>query len=225
MRLHSSFVMAIFAAVSVSGVAAQAFEGVVNQKMSAGGMNAEMVIYVKGDKYRQDMNAMGMGGGAMIVDGATGDMIMLMSEMKQYMKFPRQPAPDHAGKAPEFTSTGVKETIAGFNCEHYTVKTEDTEADICVATELGMFYGAGGGGGNPMGGRRGGGSDGLSSQAMKELAKQFKGGFFPLKIVSKSAGGTATIEVTKVEKKPVSDDMFAIPQGFTEMRMPGRGGF
>jgi hypothetical protein len=224
MRFRSTLAIAFALAVPATGVAAQAFEGVVTQKMSAGGMNAEMTVYVKGDKFRQDMSGMGMPGSAVVVDGSKNEIFMLMSEQKMYMRVPAPPPRQGEGAAVQFTATGRKETIAGHECEHYTVKADNTDVDVCVATGLGVFYGTGGG--NPMGGRRGGGGggDGMSNAAMRELARQFKDGFFPLKIQSQTDRGPVSIEVTKIEKKAVSDDMFVIPEGFTEMRMGGRGG-
>jgi len=221
MRFRTSFVIALTTTGFAAGASAQAFEGVITQKMTAGGMNMDLVIYVKGEKVRQEMNATGMPGGAMIVDPASGDAIMLMTGQKQYMRFPvSETGRQGDARVPEFTATGVKETIAGHSCEHYTVKVENNDVDVCIATGIGTFVGASGA--NPMGGRRGGGGEGISDAAMRELARQFKGGFFPLKIVSRTERGDATIEVTKIEKKSLSDDLFAIPEGFTEIRM-GRG--
>ena len=101
MRFHPSFAMAVAATAVATGVSAQAFEGVITQKMSAAGMNAEMVVYVKGDKMRQELSAMGMAGGAIVIDGSKNEAVMLMSEMKMYMRFPTQePAGGQARAAP-----------------------------------------------------------------------------------------------------------------------------
>jgi hypothetical protein len=223
MRFASSaLVLSLAIAGSSTGLQAQNFEGVITQKMTGSGMTAEITQYVKGAKFRQDMAAAGMPGGALIYDGDTGDTFMLMTAQKSYMKFPSQGMEgSEEVKTPEFTRTGEKETVAGHSCEYYKVKFENVESDICVATDLGFFYGAGGPGG--MGGRRGQQGEGMSNAAMKQFAKQFKDGFFPLKIRTQAANGAATIEVIKIEKKDVSDDLFKIPSDFTEMRM-GRGG-
>lgn len=214
-------------------VAAQEdFEGTITYKMNAGGMALDVVAKVKGGKMRQEMT-MPMGTITSITDTETGEVLSLMHAQKMAMRMRVGDMMQAAGvNSPEaaegweFKSTGQKETIAGHSCEHYTVKQDSGNVDLCVATGLGYYMG--GAGGPAMGGGRGRGGQsamGLSAKQREALRRQFRNGFFPLKMtVTPSSGGAGvTMEVVSYEKGKVADSLFDMktPEGFTEMKMPG----
>jgi hypothetical protein len=207
-----------------AAVVAQGFEGVISMKLTGGGQDMELTQYVKGARTRQEFSGGPMGAAAMIIDGTTGKVMMLVDEQKMYMVMEAgsaaaADAPD--GPVPEITATGRKDNIAGHACEYYQVKMpEGGTVEICAATGLGYYtrFNDFPGG---RGGRRGGGA--AATRNVRFWQEKFSEGFFPLKTVTTQNGQTMTMEVTKIEKKSVSDDLFTPPAGYTEMKMPGRG--
>lgn len=208
--------------------AAQGFEGTVTWEM--GPKARQMSQTYKGTKVRTEMGGPRGRQGVMIMDASTKTMTMLMPDEKMYMVMSME---DMAGqmedqgkpKTPKLTDTGKSETIAGKTCQVYRY-AEDTgkpeTLEMCVAKGMGFFMGGGEGG--PMGGMRGRG-EGPNLTAIAgnpEWARRYKDGFFPLRI-SKVAGDKVTPEMvaTQVEAKSIDASAFAVPEGFTEMKMPG----
>jgi hypothetical protein len=59
---------------------------------------------------------------------------------------------------------------------------------------------------------------------MRELARQFKGGAFVLKMDMREAGQPKlAMEVTKVEKKAVDEAIFVVPEGYKDMSAMMKG--
>jgi outer membrane lipoprotein-sorting protein len=214
-------------------VAAQEnFEGTVKYKMNAGGMSMDMVTKVKDGRMRQEIS-MPMGAMVSIINTETGEMLNLMDAQKMAMRMNMNDMMAMAGvdrseaaEVPEMKATGHKETIAGHACEHYVIQQDDGDIDMCVATGLGYYMNAARG--PMMGAGRGGrasNSMGMSDKQREALRRQFKNGFFPLKMVvtPKSGGEAVTMEVVSFEKGNVPDSMFDMktPEGYTEMKMPG----
>jgi hypothetical protein len=129
--------------------------------------------------------------------------------VEQMAKGTPQPGPE------DFKATGKSETIAGQECEHYVYTTVGMNFDMCIASGLGFMPFAHPGG---MGGR--GGSPGMGSNAMAAWRARFVEGFVPVAMEMTSDAGNMTMRATVIEKKAVSDDLFQIPDGFTEMQMP-----
>ncbi len=225
MRRSRRFVGLVLGSALLAGpVAAQGFEGVVAYKMTGnGGKNSEMAMSIKGNHVRTDMSAEGRNM-AMLLDGQAMTMTMLMAEQKMYMTMDMNAARaraqgmkpgDHA--PPKITALGTSETIAGRSCDNYLVETERSKIEFCNSKGLGNFMSAQ----SPMG--RGGASP-LSDLDNEAYRAYFKDGFFPLR-VSTYDGGTKKVmmEATRVEPKSLDAALFAIPAGYTEMKMPGMG--
>jgi hypothetical protein len=216
------------AALTGGAQAQQAFEGSFVMKVTGAGTNAEVTGYVKGSKVRQEFVMDGTTA-AMIMDVDAGSIIMIDHARKQYADLAqvmpgfedilRDSKAEADELAPELKATGQKETVAGHACEHYLARMKDgTEMDICVATTLG-FYGGGLTGGSGFGDS--GNNEGFSDAWLKVWRARFPTGFFPLKIRMTDEGEVSTLEMTKVERKPVSDDMFKPPAGYTTARIGG----
>ena len=209
--------------------AAQDFEGRVTVEMNAGPNRPAMpmTILSKGGKSRMESNAGGTPV-AMIMDYSAGTITTLMTAQKMYMRMDlkqteqqmRAMAGADATEAPKYTRTGRRETIAGVSCEHVVFHGKDSkEMDVCAAKGMGFFGGPGGG----IGGR-GAGGGGIPA-GYEQLMKDFKDGFFPLKI-EQVEGETRrqVLVVTKVERQAVDAALFTVPPGFTEMQMPAMPG-
>lgn len=226
------FVLSAAAVVAPADLAAQdGFEGVVAYEMTAQGMTLEVTHYVRGGRVRQEM-AGPMGPMAMIIDLGEQTMTVLVPQQSAYMTLDMRAAleaeveaeteEDAAPPEVEITATGQKETIAGIECEHFALRTGESEVDICGARGMG-FYMAGGM--NALGGAASAGQALSRSDAVNaRLRAYFKDGLFPLKMTMHTASGALTMVATSVEKKKLGDDLFSVPAGFTEMKMPGSGG-
>jgi hypothetical protein len=197
------------------------FEGAVTMNMNMGGaLSIDVVSLTKAGKVRQEMTMMGQEV-ISIVDASAGTGLMLMPLQKSYMKLDFNALARRMGPMPppKITATGTTETILGHTCEHYTVEMPSGTTAMCVATDLGFYMGSL----NAQGGGMAGSSN---LQAYNELFRtKFKNGFFPLELTVTSQGMAMTVVVTKIEAKPVSDDLFEldVPADYTEMKMPVRG--
>jgi Domain of unknown function (DUF4412) len=197
MRHTALLSAACLAALPLTGLAAQSsFEGVITMTMKG----TESHVYVKGSRMRIE------NGDRILIRGQDGKTLAIRSAARQYLVLGTMGKPSSTS----FEATGRGETVAGYPCKYYKVvesnagKREDREG--CVSTALGFVIL--GPGGTP-----------LTDEAM--LRGQFSSGFMLLKVVDKK--GVASLEVTKVDRRAVSDAMFAPPQGFTEIKLPGMG--
>ncbi len=203
-------------------LAAQDFEGRVTAAIM-GGPNrgpSDVVIFVKSGKSRMESTMGGMPM-AMIMDYAGGSITMLMAPQKMYTRMSLKEAEEGmrnmtgaaaTGELPTIKRTGKRETIAGVSCEHVLFETKDGhQTDVCTASGMGFF---GGGGGRSAG----------VPAAAEQLRKDFKDGFFPLKIESvEGTTRTTRMEVKTVQKQAVDQKLFEVPSDYTEMKMPGMG--
>ena len=214
-----------------SGAAAQTgFNGVITfTNYSNSGKASTFVQTTKGRKVRLD----GMGGseqGSMIVDGDAKVMMMVEPAKKQYitmtdedmkqtqaMMGPMMEKRSESGKY-SFSNTGRTETVAGVPCQVWrgvrTNQGKQEEGEACVANGVGFalaeltFA-------NPMAHRGGAGYE------QYEQFRQLVGGNRGILKVTKIEDGKPVPQMvaTKIERKPVSDDAFKPPAGFTEVKM------
>lgn len=199
------------------------FEGVITMMVTApGAAPMENVMSVKGSKGRADMSMQGMQAYA-ITDFATGTITAVLPAQRAYMNVggaALATALADTGAVPEvtFKESGKKGTFAGIACDYYLIQYKSgMEADACIAKGIGTFFGMGAPGG------RGNSAPGVQ-KAMRELAKRFKGGAFVLKMDMREAGQQRlSMEVTKLEKKPVDSAIFVVPEGFQDMSAMMKG--
>lgn len=194
------------------------FQGVVTGNFyDEGGKPAvEYTQSIKGQRVRMDMQMSGMSMSS-LVDMQAGTVTSLMHQQRMYMVIDLKQAAAQAGQAPKmpkFTATGRRETIAGITCEHYLFGDEQ-DMDVCAAK--GMGFGA------PQGGGRGPrGPAAALPVDYEKLAQQFTDGFFPLKMEHvRGSERRLVMQVKSVERKAVPDATFAMPTGYTEMKIPG----
>jgi hypothetical protein len=239
------YALTVLAAAALSvpaGARAQGtFEGMVAGTMSlADGKVAPFRYYQRGSRVRQEYSFEGHTG-AMIFDGATGDMISIMPEQKKYMVINlrtasgpmRQLGDAMSGgrggsKTPDFskmkvTATGQRETIAGVSCEHYLFQSTEDAAkppiDICGAKGLG-FMGLAGQSTSMMPS-----TAALLRSQNPELARLARQGFFPLKMTFRDHEGQKPMvwTVTQIDRHRPDAALFAPPAGYTKFEMPTMG--
>ena len=198
--LRVAAVAATCVAVSAAPAAAQ-FEGTITMRISSTRGGGDMQYSIKGDRLRIDLNA-ATGGMYIITDSGVAKMVMPAQHM--YLEPPMPKVNDAAaGKAKKASikATGKKETIAGYQCEHYLITAEDGQYDACFSNQLGKFMAPM----NPM----------MSSAKRGDVLSELGGSGFPLKV--QKVNGETVLEVTKVDKKALSEEMFSIPAGYQRM--------
>ncbi|MGH7620267.1 MAG: DUF4412 domain-containing protein [Gemmatimonadaceae bacterium] len=190
------------------------FEGTVTARLNSAQGGSEITYEVKGDQFRMDFAGRGQ---SMFIlhDASKTSNYMVMPSQRMYVEMPTAMGTDMSdratGKIPDIKMTGKKETIAGHECEHVLITSDNEQWDACIAHDLGTFPAMGGG--NPMAGR---------GRAEPPPAWQKLGhNAFPLLV--QKVGGDKAFEVTKIEKKSLDASLFAIPDGFQKFDM-GRFG-
>lgn len=187
------------------------FEGEITLQTTRDGKTQDMLVKAKGDKMRFDMTQGGQAASA-IFDPTQNKMFMLMDQQKAYMEMdfsaPTAPQANVDAKAATAEKTGKKETIAGIDCEDWTVKDPSGKhTETCLADGLAFLD-----------------LDGLKGGSQTAFAKQLKEKKqFPLKSVDFDAAGKeiSRTEATKIEKKKLDDTLFKVPDGYTKMALPG----
>jgi len=205
--------ISLITVVSPRVVTAQPFEGAVTMRMSAKGANGpqmqDMEYLVRNGKVRVSM---GGPGGAMSLLSVPQEqkVYVLIAAQNAYMEMPIADAASRvAARTPseaKITRTGRMETVAGYSCEHVTVASAAQTVDLCMAKGLGGYV-------NPL----------ASMQRSSEPAWQqmlTADGGFPLKVTMPD--GSVPLEVVKIEKKKLANDLFSVPLNYTKMEMPRR---
>lgn len=189
-------------------MAQQAFEGVVTMKLVGTGISKPRIMkyFVKNGVLRLEMEGLEGAKGYSITDPRRQLNYVVMPAQKVYMemKVASDVAERVATSEPRITKTGKVERIAGHECEHWLIKVDKEESDVCVAKGLGRFFVSA----DPMG--RGGEPAWL---------KKLGGDFFPLRY-SRAGQAGASIEVTHIEKRTLDKSLFEPPPGYRKMTMP-----
>jgi len=191
------------------------FEGRIQIKITGEDVNGDMNYSIKGKKVRLDFNMEESDQNmSMIIDPAKKKSIMLMPSQKMYMEYNFEESETTKEEMDEIMGkvkmTGETKEINGYNCEKLLLTDEDGNISEMWATkQLGIF--------NLSGGTMG------ESQNPEWLPKFMREGFFPMMIIQKDDSGELQYqwEVKKIEKTPVSSDLFAPPAGYQKMDIPG----
>jgi hypothetical protein len=200
---HSLVGMLALLAVPLTAARAQ-FEGTITLRMSSTSGGSDMQYSVKGDRMRIDIGTKEL---TMYILAENGKATMVMPTQKMYFEPPIPADPSQAKGASKVTTkaTGRTEIIAGYKCEHFTISGGDQgQYDACLSKELGTFMQPM----NPMAGRG-------AADASSDILAHLGGNAFPLKV--QKVGGATTLEVTKIEKKPLDASMFTVPSGFQKL--------
>ncbi len=211
--------LSLFAGVTT--LSAQApFEGAVTMRLSSAPPKSaspngnaptqEMEYLVRNGKVRVNMG--GQGAGMSVRTSPQEEKLFILMPMQNaYMEMPLAAAAASAREAVpadvKVTHTGKMETIAGYSCEHVVFVSGTSPAvDVCMAKGMGSFV-------NPMTAMQ----RGSVPAWQRSIAAD---GGFPLKITL--ADGSVPVEVLKIEKKKLANELFSVPLNFTKMAMPQR---
>jgi hypothetical protein len=213
--------------LAAAPIAAQSFEGTVTMKMNIGTVEAETKILIKGDK---SVTLMTLGAWAGPMAGREARTITDMKAMTSTALVPMEMGGSKGvktvidlskanlqqpGTSVQIKELGTSETIAGYKCDNVQVTSGTNVTLVCVSHELGHF-------GTPTGGMSGR-SGGSAADWMGAFGSR---PIFPLRATN--AAGKVIMQVTSVQKGPVADSEFVIPDGYTDMgnmggMMGGRG--
>jgi hypothetical protein len=190
------------------------FEGKMLVKISGDDAKGNMNYSVKGDLVRVDFdfedNDEKM---TMIIDTPNKRSLMLMPEQKMYMEYSlddpeiKEGVESYMGKA---KMTGETKEINGYTCEKILFTDEDDNiSEIWATKELGVFK-------NFVGNMN-------QSENPEWLPNFMREGFFPILGIQRDEDGEEEYrwEVVKVEKQPVSSDLFEPPSGYKKFEIPG----
>ena len=222
MRFVRGRVVALACGAVVAGgmrssvLCAQTFEGAIAVRLSGGGRSGptsqEVEYLARGGNVR--LNIMSPAGAMAILGlSAENKTYLVVESQRAYMELPPVDAARMVAAsagATKLTRSGRKETIAGYECEHVIVPTnDDTKSettDMCLTYALGKYV-------NPMAS--------LSGARLSPWQQQLAAdGGFPLRVTLPD--GLVALEVTKIMKRRVSDTLFRIPADFSKMELPKR---
>jgi hypothetical protein len=210
------WICAILVSATVA-FAQSTFEGRIVYSITAdiaGGGAMEMVCSLKGEKVRARMDMGGSTVDMYLREDGKSVVAVVMGQVME-MSAPQVTAPTEKDFA--ITPTGKKETINGYASEEHVVKSEEGEVSAWVTKDIEResmdavlkalkFV-----------------SDANASAktqaAYDELAKT---GVIPVRMVMQTEQGKVTIDLVKIEKVPLSDDLFVVPAGLDAQKMtPG----
>jgi hypothetical protein len=150
-----------------------------------------------------------------ITDTETEENIILMPQQKMYMvsKGNRGNASAAGHDADAYKPTGRTDTILGHRVEEYASTGSGEYTEMWLASGLGAFRMAGGGAN-------------AGQQEKKDWEKFLEEkGFFPLKVTTYKRKGDGRMmyqmEVSKIEKSPQPDSLFAPPADYKKLDMGG----
>jgi uncharacterized protein DUF4412 len=214
-------VMLGVAGVAPSLRAQKLFEGTITYEVTPnGGTPLELIVRSNGHKLRQDMRTPGTGDESttyQIIDGESGDVMVVIPAARQYMVANMKKARAAAGDGgdssraradqllADVVSTGRKETIVGLTCEVYVRKSQPGE--WCLTNSLGKVAAI---------------DDRFTgSSAMTNAMRPFRDGALVLRAtMGASAGRPMTMVATRIDRTLPPASLFKPPAGFDEMKNP-----
>ena len=189
------------------------FEGAITMHTTSASATSDMVVEVKKDRLRFDTKT--PQGDAMhgVFDPATNKVTVYLDASKSYMDLDFTKPEAQTNTSPDTSAvvkSGRHETIAGYDCEDWTVNDPSgKKSEVCIAQGLAFF---------DLSSLKGGGG------ASSPLARQFRDEkSFPLRSVELDASGKelSRMEVTKIEPKSIDDSQFQAPPGYSKVTVPG----
>ena len=212
----------------ISTLAAGRADLVIEQKMESAFQNGNMIMKVKGDKIRTDMDAGPAGAISSIVDITTGDSLTLMHAQKMAMKtsgaqtkqaievMKKQLGAAADGKVPASkpVATGKTEKVGTYNAEIYTWTNPSGTYTFWVAKDFPNYAKI---------------KDQLDKLNKMAAAGVGQGvgpdyGAMPgmaVKTVIETSGQKVTTTLVSVKEETVDPALFDAPKGYQQMDQPG----
>ena len=200
----------LFLALCILGIqptaTAQDFEGVIHYEipdMTQQGMG-QMPYMIKESKVRMEFD-MGQQKGAMLLLPDESKMVVIIEAMQGYMTMNMEKFTDDEDYSDtEVSKTGQTKTIAGHQCTVWKIDTPENSVEACMANGLGNFVMPR----SPM-----------AQQQTPAWAKELMSdGGMPLEVIEfKNGNEKLQMKATKIERKSLSADLFAIPEGYRDM--------
>lgn len=214
------FYRASFALLIVSGTNAQtgtpakSFEGIIQLQVQDW-QSVEMVnYYVKGDRARMESLPNTSAGPYYIIDHSAKKMFMILTDRDSYLEISMEKPPGgqaNTEPAPEpITKTDETQTILGFPCEQWILNENDITTTIWATKALSTTVT-------------------LVALQKQNIQTSFRWdeelqlrGLFPLKLTQQDSNGTDVykFEVLKIQRKPVNEALFRIPEGYEKIDNP-----
>jgi hypothetical protein len=234
-RKVKTFVRGALALLFVAATANAEFEGVADMKITTHGGQANVTgtgkVYVSKAGYRSEMEMFnpqmektaGVKSMRMVSIGKPSDpdkVYMLNERMKTYAVLDTKKTRELASKMKsekterKYTVKRLgKDAVAGLSCDNVLITREGEKEQIeaCVSKEfmMGDWLKA-------MQRQSHGGDDVF--KALKDAGLEG----YPIRMVTKQPDGAGmTMELTKVERRPIPASMFEIPPGYKETSMMG----
>ncbi|MGF1636688.1 MAG: DUF4412 domain-containing protein [Cyclobacteriaceae bacterium] len=185
------------------------FEGVLEMQ----GLGGAVTYYIKGDKVRSEIKDEGQlviflyeFNGTSYTSIMPAEKIYMEAPVHQ-INFSDQELKEINDCESKISKTGEKLNISGITCEKWTANCGNDRSEVWVTRELGFEWGQLF---HPMFRAAYTGS----MQQYGELK-----GYFPMKMVVPDEKGKQTVfmEVGRLEKKKLSDELFSIPTGYKKM--------
>jgi hypothetical protein len=187
------------------------FEGDITLHTTRPGAAAQdMVVRAKGDKLRFDTPGPDGKTTSAVYDPSTNKLVMIMDAQKAYMDMDFSAPNAKPNTNPQTSAvdkTGKSETIAGYDCEDWTVKDPSGKrTEVCMAEGLAFF--------DLEGVRSGGGASWNKDLRDKK--------YFPLRSVEYDKDGkeVSRSEVTKIDPKKLDDALFCVPKDYARVPTP-----
>jgi GLPGLI family protein len=190
---------------SAALLTAQTFEGVITYKISYENLPAEMAEYesmlptsaistIKGHMYKMEQPlSMGMKQ-VTIMDNKEESGVLLMDMMgrKNAIVLDKESRKEFENEEeqPEFEYLNETKTIAGYECKKARMKMKGDDGDVTFE----VYY-----------------TDKIAAKDMNQV-RGLKG--FPLQYSTNAGQFVMTFTAEKVDKKKVSEEEFAIPDGY-----------
>jgi hypothetical protein len=193
-------------------------------------------FFLKGDKYRVESADQSGMGGSFILNLPKKNMIIIMEKEKKYAEVPfsffkdmmkqmksmglKEPEDKKEEKKESGTIkvTGEKKTILGYACEKWIFTDNEKMSEAWLTLKFTNLFGAFIELGEEFMGGGAKQSKGMDEKLMKAMADK---GAFPLAVTEKDKDGKIIEqwEVTKLEKKTLSNDLFDAPKGYEKFDM------
>ena len=219
MCLAKRFVLMAIVQVGIAAVAIAQFEGIVESKNLTTDETGDpkefiMTMLIKKDMVKIHTTAMGATPAFTMIYRNDKQLVwMLNDDDKTFFEIPREsgvervqpPSGGEDKSVPKPTKTGKSKKILGYSCSQFVFKRPGEETNIWATKDLGNLF-------NAISKALGEEPGESPYDWTSELTKM---GYFPLISSTKIDGAVVeSQEVTKIEKKMLSEELFALPSGY-----------